>query len=506
MKICITIVTFKNSQVLIDRLMGSIEQAIENITVNSSPEFSIAYINNANDLEFSSETITTIKLPTQGNIGYTKACNILWNHAFEKHDFDAVITANPDGMFFHDTLDELLKFHERFPNALIEATQFPEEHPKTFDPETYDTEWASGCCLLVNRAIFNTLGYLDDAFFLYMEDVDYSWRARLNKISVKICVNAQYAHDVIGRAPPSKEIICHMYQSGRELGAKWDNKQFQLHCEAQLFNESIFKIPTQSACPQEILSALFANSDAEITLLGHTLKLPKIIDLINKSNEFGDFDFGSEASSISTLIWIYNDVLPLYLLPNPWTINCELTLFLKAKNANHLLLSNLLVICVKTNSNILHAKDINSQTGSQEIYNWWLYVIQASCGCPVADTLDQILSDELVQLELINDNYRAEEINIATCNQTISNLVNSLPTALIELYNSRVDLQLEHPIDNSKGILALALWWLRFVKLKNDTIPQNAPEISHKSAKYSCKSAKEVSNFNFHFRFSDSRW
>ena len=41
-----------------------------------------------------------------------------------------------------------------------------------------DTEWVSGCCLLVRLAALARIGLLDDAFFLYGEDVDWCLRAR----------------------------------------------------------------------------------------------------------------------------------------------------------------------------------------------------------------------------------------------------------------------------------------------------------------------------------------
>lgn len=39
------------------------------------------------------------------------------------------------------------------------------------------TEFASGCCMLVSREVFEEVGYLDDDLFLYLEDLDFCLRS-----------------------------------------------------------------------------------------------------------------------------------------------------------------------------------------------------------------------------------------------------------------------------------------------------------------------------------------
>ena len=41
-----------------------------------------------------------------------------------------------------------------------------------------ETSYASGCCLLASRAVFESIGLLDESYFMYTEDADWCLRAR----------------------------------------------------------------------------------------------------------------------------------------------------------------------------------------------------------------------------------------------------------------------------------------------------------------------------------------
>lgn len=40
-----------------------------------------------------------------------------------------------------------------------------------------DTPFVTGCSMMIHRSVIETIGYLDDKFYLYLEDLDYSLRA-----------------------------------------------------------------------------------------------------------------------------------------------------------------------------------------------------------------------------------------------------------------------------------------------------------------------------------------
>ncbi len=111
-----------------------------------------------------------------GNIGFSQGHNAL--AAADSAGSEFLLLLNPDAAPFYDCLDRLLTVAIDNPDAaLVEAAQFPLEHPKVYDPATLETNWTSAACLLVRRRAFDELGGFDPALFLYGEDVDLSWRA-----------------------------------------------------------------------------------------------------------------------------------------------------------------------------------------------------------------------------------------------------------------------------------------------------------------------------------------
>jgi GT2 family glycosyltransferase len=183
-----------------------------------------------------------MKIASVGNIGFARAMNRLLKAAFDAYGADAVITANPDGVFHCMTINRLTELAAACPEALIEAIQFPAELSKDYDPVTLDTPWASWCCVLLPRVIYETVGPLDEHFFMYVEDVDYSWRARLAGFGVKLCVGGLYAHHNAARRyeEPSELFMRYNLESARYLGWKWGNLNVSRYCERMLVAKGFY--------------------------------------------------------------------------------------------------------------------------------------------------------------------------------------------------------------------------------------------------------------------------
>jgi hypothetical protein len=118
------------------------------------------------------------------------------NRLFDGFDEPFVLIFNPDAFASpHLLLElELPLWDKRV--GIVEARQVPLEHPKDFDPNSGDTSWASTAAALIRREVIDTIGGFDaEAFFLYCDDVDFSWRARLAGFRVVHQPAARIFHD-----------------------------------------------------------------------------------------------------------------------------------------------------------------------------------------------------------------------------------------------------------------------------------------------------------------------
>ncbi|MEZ4515375.1 MAG: glycosyltransferase family 2 protein [Chloroflexota bacterium] len=59
-----------------------------------------------------------------------------------------------------------------------------------------DIDFAPFCGILLKREVIERVGYLDEAFFLYYEDMDYCRRARLAGYRIRLQPEAHIRHDV----------------------------------------------------------------------------------------------------------------------------------------------------------------------------------------------------------------------------------------------------------------------------------------------------------------------
>ena len=117
------------------------------------------------------------------------------NRLHEGSDEELLLILNPDGILAPDSVSRLLDGFSG-DTGVIDARQVPLEHPKYYDPETGETSWSSMACALTSARIFREIGGIDhETFFMYCDDVDYSWRVRLAGYTTRYCPQARMFHD-----------------------------------------------------------------------------------------------------------------------------------------------------------------------------------------------------------------------------------------------------------------------------------------------------------------------
>ncbi|GAA1240197.1 glycosyltransferase family 2 protein [Oryzihumus leptocrescens] len=119
------------------------------------------------------------------------------NHLLRGLTADYVLIVNPDTIPAPDLLIEMLKpFSEQVRVGAVEARQLPLEHPKPYDPKTGETPWITTACALTTREVAAAVeGFDAETFFLYCDDVDWSWRVRLAGYRLILRDSARIFHD-----------------------------------------------------------------------------------------------------------------------------------------------------------------------------------------------------------------------------------------------------------------------------------------------------------------------
>ena len=158
------------------------------------------------------------------NAGFGKACN----QAYSQSNADYILLLNPDTVSEPSVLENLVEFLEKNPEYAITGPQQRDQHgevlktccrfptfktslielsglskifPKIFTPALIMTDWdhlqskdvahVMGSYMLIRKSIIDKIGFMDDDYFVFLEDVDFS--KRVSNARFKIFYNSEYS-------------------------------------------------------------------------------------------------------------------------------------------------------------------------------------------------------------------------------------------------------------------------------------------------------------------------
>ena len=158
------------------------------------------------------------------NSGTAKGHNLL----AEGSRADYFMIMNPDILMSPRTLIEMMALMDDADTGMVEARQTPLEHPKEYDLETLETDWATTACALIRADVFRKLnGFDSDTFFLYCDDVDFSWRVRLAGFKVRYQPLAPVYHakhlDSKGKWIATGAEVYYSAEASLLMAHKWSN-------------------------------------------------------------------------------------------------------------------------------------------------------------------------------------------------------------------------------------------------------------------------------------------
>ena len=100
-----------------------------------------------------------------------------------------------------------------------------------------ETEYATGCCMIVKKQVFEKIGLLNEKYFLYYEDADFSMRAKRNNFKILFAPTAFMWHKNAASAGGSGSPLQDYYITRNRL--IFGFRYASLRTKLALFRESI---------------------------------------------------------------------------------------------------------------------------------------------------------------------------------------------------------------------------------------------------------------------------
>ena len=234
-------VIYRNEKKSLYKAIDSIANAIR-VNKKTTKELNnvvLTYGDASADPVFSEEEITNITKKFEDdfefkyvffneNTGSARGHNKLG--AMCKADFMQIM--NPDVILCPRFFSMMLKpfSDETLLAGITEARQTPVEHPKDYDRKTLETGWATTACALFRTEDFNKIGGFDEkSFFMYCDDLDFSWQMRLLGKKIYYRPDCIVFHaktlNANGTWNPTSAEVYYSAEAALLLAYKWSNEE-----------------------------------------------------------------------------------------------------------------------------------------------------------------------------------------------------------------------------------------------------------------------------------------
>lgn len=238
-------------------------ECLESLEKIKSPGFkySILIVDNASKEAFTLPKRLQRKevefIRSDANLGFTGGNNIGIHYCVEKFNSDYVLLLNNDTTVDPDFLSALIKQSAANPRVGLMCSKIYFSKGREFHIESYkgsqlgkilwyaggaidwkhlvashrgvdevdmgqfdsqsESDFATGCSVLIKREVLEKVGTFDKRFFLYMEDVDLSVRVTKAGYSIGFCSNSIVWHKNAGSSGGAGSSVHEYYQTRNRL-------------------------------------------------------------------------------------------------------------------------------------------------------------------------------------------------------------------------------------------------------------------------------------------------